>query len=93
MALRWPAVKDPDEIKDYVLDWSMLLGSDELVTSTWSVEEGTGLVINSHTKDEKTATVWLSGGTIGVDYELLNRVTTLGGRSYDQSVRLKVKSK
>jgi len=48
MALTWPAIKDPDEVKDYSLDWSALLGaSDTITSSTWSIDEGDGLTIDS----------------------------------------------
>ncbi|WP_425347612.1 hypothetical protein [Sinorhizobium mexicanum] len=38
-------------------------------------------------------TVWLSSGTDGTNYSLVNRVVTAGGRTYDQTVRLKVRAK
>ncbi len=95
MALSWEAVKDPDEIKDYSLNWAALLAvdSDTIVTSDWAVVTGSGLTIDSTSDSDTTTTVWLSGGTIGVTYELRNRVTTLGGRTYDQTVKLRCKTK
>jgi hypothetical protein len=38
-------------------------------------------------------TIWLSGGEIGSSYTITNRITTAGGRTMDQSVRLVVKAK
>ena len=93
MALTWEAVKDPDEIKDYVLDWSSLLGEDEIVSSTWTIADGAGLVIDSESATATSTTIWLSAGVIGTTYHLLNRVTTSGGRTYDQTVKLKCKAK
>lgn len=93
MSLSWPAVKDPDEVKDYKLDWAAMLDTDTISTSTWSVAVGAGLVIDSNSKTNTDTTVWLSAGTAGVTYELLNRVVTAGGRTYDQTCKLKVKSK
>ena len=37
--------------------------------------------------------IWLSGGTLNKTYDVLNRVITTGGRTFDQTVRLKVKTK
>ncbi len=86
--------KDPDEIKDYEFDWSEVLDTDTILTSTWSVTTGTGLVINtpaaSHTTT--TCTFWASSGTLGVTYYVLNRITTAGGRTYDRTRKLKMKS-
>ena len=39
------------------------------------------------------ATVWLSGGTAGMVCIILDRVTTSLGRTYDQSVKLRIKNK
>ncbi|MDX0438859.1 hypothetical protein GOD90_27330 [Sinorhizobium medicae] len=94
MALTWPATKDPDEVKDYNLDWSALLGaSDTITSSTWTVDEGDGLTIDSDSAKTTATTIWLSAGTAGTNYSLLNRVVTAGGRTYDQTVRLKVRAK
>lgn len=92
MSKTFAAVKDPDEVKDYGIDWSPLLtGGDTLLSSTWTVVDGT-VTIDSNTFTTTATTVWLSGGTVG-DVHLLNRVTTLGDRTYDQTVRLKIKEK
>ena len=36
MSISWPS-KDPDEVLDYELDWSLRLAGDTIVTSTWTV--------------------------------------------------------
>lgn len=86
--------KDPDEVKDYVLDWSDRLDTgDTISTSAWSVvTTGVDLItIDSDDNDDTTTTVWLSAGTLDVQYELLNRVVTTGGRTLDQTVYIKVR--
>ncbi len=90
MALTWP-FKDPDEVLDYDIDWSARLLTDTISTSTWIVPDG--ITKDSDSKTATTTTVWLSGGTLGDKYELTNRIVTTGGRTMDQSVDLKVKSK
>lgn len=92
MALAWP-FKDPDEILDYRINWVARLGVDTIVTSTFSVAVGAGLVVDSNSFTDTITTVWLSGGTLGVTYQVLNRITTLGGRTMDQTVKLKIKAK
>lgn len=93
MSLTWPAPKDPNEVKDYRLDWSEFLGGEDTITgSTWTAS-GTGLTINEDSFTDTATTVWLSAGTLGATYSLLNRVTTAGGRTYDQTARIRIRSK
>lgn len=89
---RWDP-KDPDEIKDYTFDWSSILGSDTIALSTWQVVSGTGLVINSPsaTNTSNTTTFWASAGVVGQTYQILNRIVTTGGRTYDRTRKLKMK--
>ncbi len=90
MSLSWPP-KDPDEVLDYEIDWSPRLGADTILTSTWTVPAGIIKASDSHTTT--TTTVWLSGGTLLASLELTNRVVTAGGRTMDQSVKIKIKAK
>lgn len=77
--------KDPDGVADYSLDYSGDLGgasaADTIATSTWTVPDG--ITQNSESHTTKTTTIWLSGGTLGQDYELLNRIVSVGGRTFD----------
>jgi hypothetical protein len=86
--------KDPDEIKDYSYDWTAILNGDTISTSTWSVASGTGLIINSPASSFSGAITkfWASSGTLGQTYSMLNRITTAGGRTYDRTRKLKMKS-
>jgi hypothetical protein len=93
MALAWP-FKDPNEVLDYRVDWSSRLDSGDTINgSTFSVAVGDGLTIDTSVYTNTTATVWFSGGTSGTTYEILNRITTTDGRTHDQTVKLKVRSK
>lgn len=108
MALRWPA-KDPDEVTDFDVDWtSRLYSEDELalvdagtppdapadtiVTSTFTLPAGT-LVADSTENTTTRTKVWLSGGTEGETYLVQNRIVTAGGRTMDQTIKLKIKTK
>lgn len=90
MALRWPN-KDPDEVLDYVIDWSDRLAGDTISTSTWEVPSG--ITKDSDSNGTTSTTVWLSGGTANAVYTLTNRIVTAAGRTMDQSVRLTVRAK
>lgn len=85
--------KDPDEVVDYPFNWtSRLAGSDTLVSSTFFVEEGS-VEIDSMALATPIATVWLSGGTLDETCLITNRVITSGGRTYDWTMKLKIKAK
>lgn len=88
--LKWPS-KDPDELLDYSIDWTDRLAGDEITTSEWIVPSG--LVKDSDSNTESMATVWLSGGDLGENYLVTNRINTVGGRIMDQSVSLKIVTK
>ena len=90
MAKRWPA-KDPDEVADYAVDWTPRLGADTVSQSTWIVP--TGITMDSESKTPTMTIIWLSGGTLNKSYDVSNRIITSGGRTWDQTVRLKIKAK
>lgn len=91
MALKWPDPKDPDETVAYRIDWSARLDSDTIATSTWAPPDG--LTVGTDSFDDTTATALLSGGTAGQSYAVLNRITTAGGQTMDQTAVLKVKDR
>lgn len=84
--------KDPNEILDYQVNWAARLGTDTIATSTFILVDG-HVVIDSNTHTSQVATVWVSGGTLGEICVLTNRITTVGLRTLDQSIKFKVKSK
>lgn len=91
MAKTWARSKDPDEVVDYDLSWADLMtdDTDTIASSTWTVPAG--ITKDSSSNTTTVTKVWLSGGTANVTYTLLNRVVTAGGRTLDQSVKLKMK--
>jgi hypothetical protein len=79
--------KDPDATLDYKRNWGPWLADaddDTIVTSTWIVPDG--LTKDSESNDTTTATVWLSGGTAGLSYDVVNRITTAQGRTDDRTL-------
>ena len=85
-------VKDPDAVLDYAIDWSAWLPEgDTINTSTWTVP--VGITADSDTHDGTSTTVWLSGGTSGENYELVNRVVTTGGRTDDRTIYVNIRQR
>lgn len=83
--LTWPP-KDPADVADYQIDWSAIIDTDTIATSTWTAA---GFTIGATSNTTTTATVWLSGGPTGVQ-SITNRITTAGGRTFERSVTMTV---
>lgn len=83
--------KDPDAILDYVIDWSTWLDSDTISTSVWVVPSG--ITEDSDSNTTTTATIWLSGGTLGTSYSVVNRITTAAGRTDDRTITITIREK
>jgi hypothetical protein len=68
-------IKDPNAQLDFSVDWSDWLTGEEIISaSSWTIPDGLTLVSQSYTNT--TATVFLSGGTVGRSYLVQNRITT-----------------
>lgn len=86
--------KDPDSTLDYQMDWTTFLSTDTIASSTWSVAGyDAELIVNSTSNTSTTATVWLSGGTVNVKYNVTNKVTTASGRVVDRSFTMLIVQK
>ena len=91
MSLTWP-VKDPNAVLDYFLDWTLWLTTGDAIDSiVWTVPSG--LTLETQTISGAKAYLWLSGGTDGVSYNILCRVTTVDGRIDDRTVSIQVSEK
>jgi len=90
MALKWPD-KDPQAEKDYAVDWSAMLQDLETIdVSTWT-PDGSGLVASGDSINGGICTVWLSGGTDGTTYNVLNHIETSRGMIDERTVVIKIK--
>jgi len=84
--------KDSAEVLDYRRDWSAWLPiGDTINTSEWTV--ASGITKDSDSRDDDSATVWLSGGTDGEEYTVTNKITTNGGRTGEYSILVRVRQK
>lgn len=88
MALNWPQ-KSPGERLDYTINWAPPLGTDTIVSSTWTIN-GSGLTTDNNTFGPNTATIWLLGGTVSQQYAITNTITTAGTRVYVQQVNINI---
>lgn len=83
--------KDPNEVLDYQVEWHNKLNSNEHIhTSLFTIDNAT---IDSSSFDQKTTTVWISGGIEGTTANILNRITTSQNRTMDQTILLPIRSK
>jgi len=83
--------KDPDATLDWIFDWNDWLGATEVIDSVeFEVDPGISIdEVKGFTYTQKTATVWLTGGTEGQVYRVTCRVTTNEGRIDDRSFTLR----
>jgi len=90
--LRWPN-KDPADRVDYSLDWRPMLALGDPIPDTitdvaWTVPAG--LTQTNAYEVSGVTTIWLTGGTPGIDYTLTCRITTTNNRIHERDVRLAV---
>lgn len=92
--LIWEAIKDPNDEKDYQVNWSRRLIDKTIVASEWFIMGGKELVISSQSYGTQITTIYLTGGRVGT-HTLLNRITdnSVPARKYDQTVKLYVREK
>ena len=83
--------KDPQAVLDYEIDWSDWLGADTIASSSWTVPSG--LTEEDSSDTTTAATVWLSGGTAGTNYDVTCEIVTDGGRTDDRTITIQVKQK
>lgn len=92
--LSWPS-KDPDEVLDYRVNWAERLDDSETITtSVFTVVEGDVAISTSPVPSiaGSTTVVWLEDGTVNTKCVILNRIVTSAGRTYDQSITLRIRS-
>jgi hypothetical protein len=90
-------VKDPQAKLDYVIDFlsnGYLAPGETLVSAVFTVPAGL-------TKDDPhpesntttTATVWLSGGTVGQEYAVVCHIVTSEDRTDERSINIRVEDR
>jgi len=84
-------VKSPWGVVDYEMDWSEWLGVDTISQSEWVFP--TGITKDSDTHTTTTATAWVSGGTEGKSYLIVNKITTAGNRKEQKTIEIVINSR
>ncbi len=86
--------KDPNAELNYTVDWATWLGADTIATSTWTVPTAPGELTNlGDSNTTTTATIKLGGGTVGQEYEAVNRILTAAGETEDRTLTFIVEEK
>lgn len=102
----WSAPFDPNEVKDYSVDWSaeMAASADTIASASFAVPAAwttAGLVLDDVTWDTTHATVWVSvtdpttqaAGLVGAQVPVTCTVTTAGGRTLQRTVMLVIEER
>lgn len=84
--------KDPSAILDYAFDWSDWLESGETISSH-TITVDTGLTTDSDSESSGVVTIWLSGGTHGVDYIVACKISTSHSRTDERSVNIRCRER
>lgn len=106
MADTWDAPLDPEEDKDYTIDWSaeMAKYEDSIASAGFSIEdifEDAGVVIHDVTFDADVATVWVNinnpaenkAELLGKSVPITCTVYTVGGRRLQKTMLLDIREK
>lgn len=84
--------KDPSAVLDYGFDWEKYLLEDETISeSVWTM--ATGLTADSDQIADTSTKVWISGGTVGEQYTVANKITTTDGRVDERSLNIIVENR
>lgn len=87
-------VHDPNETAPFVIDWSYAIdseGGEVISSSSWSLDSG--ITQSSASFSDETATVVVTGGTVGTHYKATNTISTSAGRTYQRTLDIEVRSK
>lgn len=86
-------IKDPNEVLDYGFMWTDYLATtgDAIVSHNEIV--ATGITKDSATQQGTIISVVLSGGTDGEVYRIQSRITTVGGRTANRSIYVKIQDR
>jgi len=83
--------KSPTDVLTYVVDWTNEMGGSTVSTSVFVVPAG--ITKDSDSKDTTTATIVLSGGTVGLTYDIKNTITTAAGETIEKHFFVRVKDR
>lgn len=79
---------DPGEDLNYTFNWASVLGTATISTSAWAIRP-TGPTLHGGSNTTTTATIYVSGCSNGVVYQLINTITTSSGSTEQKTVALR----
>lgn len=82
--------KDANAKLDYVFNWEAFVDADSDSIASAQVIVPSGLGCTGTTVTASTVQVFVSGGTEGTTYALINRIWTTGGRREDKTLELTI---
>ena len=82
-------LKDPSAVLDYAFDWTGWLAAGETIVGH-TITADTGITVDSSTELDGKVTVWLSGGTAGINYKVACLITTTAGRTDERTLWIRV---
>jgi hypothetical protein len=80
--------QDVGDTLDYDFNWVVKLGEDTIVMSDFTLPDGLTEVSSSN--NTHSATIFVSGGTAGRVYRIVNTITTAGGRTHERTIRVQI---
>lgn len=83
-------IKDPADIRIYVINWATWLGSYTISTSAWTLPSGLTDVADSNTST--TTQIKISGGSNGREYTVANTIVNSNGETKKVSFQLHVET-
>lgn len=87
--LTWPA-KDPDEVLDYT--WIVPLDAGDTIATATLTKVSGSVVIDIQTSTETGLTAFMSGGTDGEVNEFRGLATSVGGRTFEETILLSIQA-
>lgn len=90
--------KDPKAVLDYTFDWTTYLTalSSDAISPTvgsviFTVDATSGISVSSQSNTSTTATVWIAGGISGNIATVSCQIKTIGGRTDDRLIYIKLR--
>lgn len=86
-------LKDPAARLDYAVDWSAnYLGPATIAVSDWDVEPP-GVTVSAAVLTPTRTGATIDGGTPGMIYRVVNRITLSDGRTDDRSLVIRIEAR
>ena len=84
-------LKNEDAVLDWKFDWVNWLDVGETInTHLVTVTSGITMASSSITDNNTSITLWLSGGNLGITYQVDCEITTTAGRTDKRSILMRI---